>query len=154
NTAGPSNLYEFTLPFTSSSAANVALSSGLFSKLAEDANGNLAFSGGVKQGSGGFLLHAPRPKSSTPLASVLFSPPFSIDTPPAFNAAGDLFVSDSFQVFFVPHPLTSTSQPTQTITDPNFTSIMGLAVDANNNLIVDNGGFFPKLLVFAPPYNS
>lgn len=81
----------------------------------------------------------------------------------AFNAAGDLFVTNGGSAINVfPHPLSSTSTVSEVITSPA-TEVTDLAIDANGNIYVSALGIPPpptcgfisnSIYVFTPPYTA
>jgi hypothetical protein len=142
-------IFEFSLPLTSASTPKVVLNPATFSPGAEDVNGNFA------SGNAFTVVAFTGPLTASPTPFVSISIPTGNVGFLAFDAAGDLFVPDSnSRVYMVPHPLTSTSQPTQQITSPSLTLAQSVALDSNNNLIVLNLGASPSLVAFAPPYTS
>ena len=148
-------IFQYTLPITSTSTPVVTVTSSNVVAVAVDSNGNL----GVGDNAGHLsFFSAPLTNASTPSATFNNGTATN-DGQTAFDSAGDLFASNvSTKVNVFTHPVSSASTPSQAITDASLVSTIGAAFDSAGNLYVSNagtgGGTGSTLLVYASPYSG
>ncbi len=161
--SGTDRLLLFDLPLTSNSVPSFsATTAAVFNRMAVDANGNVAtLDINCHLTIYNAPLSSPLVPSATLSSGANCQPGF--DAGLAFNAAGDLFVTNGgSEINVFPHPVSAASTVSQVITSPGQGST-DLVFDASGNLYVSAVGIPPPpicgfisntIYVFTPPYTA